>query len=138
MVNMQEDVYQKSVTLLVQTSKMTGRVLLQAIQKYLSAQQQRHQLNIRDKSLNPAYQGRMGIKTLKIERVGLSNIEIHDENIREFERIARRYGIEYAIKKERGESNSHYLVFFRGKDTDVLQMVFNEFVKKRLKVQDRP
>jgi hypothetical protein len=80
----------------------------------------------------------MTIRQLMKERSGLSNIEIHDEHIHDFERIARRYGIEYAIKKERNKEAPHYLIFFRSRDTDVLQTAFNEFVKKRLKIQERP
>lgn len=135
---MQEEISQRSITLIVQTGKMTGKVFLQAIQKYLDFLKQQRQQKARDKQLHPAYQGRMTIKELMKERSGLSNIEIHDEHIHDFERIARRYGIEYAIKKERSKESPHYLVFFRGKDTDVLQTAFNEFVKKRLKIQDRP
>lgn len=135
---MQEEVSQRSIALIVQTGKMTGKVFLQAIQKYLDFLKQQRQQKARDKQLHPAYQGRMTIKELMKERSGLSNIEIHDEHIHDFERIARRYGIEYAIKKERSKESPHYLVFFRGKDTDVLQTAFNEFVKKRLKIQDRP
>ncbi len=135
---MQEEISQRSVTLIVQAGKMTGKVFLQAIQKYLYILKQQRQLKARDKQLHPAYQGRMTIKELMKERSGLSNIEIHDEHIHEFERIARRYGIEYAIKKERSKESPHYLVFFRGRDTDILQTAFNEFVKKRLKIQDRP
>ena len=135
---MQEEIEQKSITLIVQTGKMTGKVFLQAIQKYLYILKQQRQLKARDKQLHPAYQGRMTIKELMKERSGLSNIEIHDEHIHEFERIARRYGIEYAIKKERSKESPYYLVFFRGRDTDVLQTAFNEFVKKQLKIKDRP
>ena len=135
---MEEEISQRSITLIVQTGKMTGKVFLQAIQKYLDFLKQQRQQKARDKQLHPAYQGRMTIKELMKERSGLSNIEIHDEHIHDFERIARRYGIEYAIKKERSKESPHYLVFFRGKDTDVLQTAFNEFVKKRLKIQDRP
>ena len=97
---MQEEISQRSITLIVQTGKMTGKVFLQAIQKYLYILKQQQQQKSRDKQLHPAYQGRMTIKKLMKERSGLSNIEIHDEHIHEFERIARRYGIEYAIKKE--------------------------------------
>ena len=123
---------------IIQTGKMTGKVFLQAIQKYLALDPQRRQLNARDKALHPEYKGRMTIREMMKERSGLTNIEIHDENIHDFERIARRYGIEYAIKKERDKNPPHYLVFFRGRDTDILQTAFSEFVKKRLKVQERP
>lgn len=135
---MQEEISQRSVTLIVQTGKMTGKVFLQAIQKYLDILKQQRELKARDKQLHPAYQGRMTIRQLMKERSGLSNIEIHDEHIHDFERIARRYGIEYAIKKERNREAPHYLIFFRSRDTDVLQTAFNEFVKKRLKIQERP
>lgn len=135
---MQEEVSQKSMAFIIQTGKMTGKVFLQAIEKYLAQERQRRQLNARDKALHPAYKGRMTIREMMKERSGLTNIEIHDEHIHEFERIARRYGIEYAIKKERNKEAPHYLVFFRGRDADVLQTAFNEFVKKRLKIQDRP
>lgn len=135
---MQEEISQRSVTLIVQTGKMTGKVFLQAIQKYLDILKQQRELKAREKQLHPAYQGRMTIRQLMEERSGLSNIEIHDEHIHDFERIARRYGIEYAIKKERNREAPHYLIFFRSRDTDVLQTAFNEFVKKRLKIQERP
>ena len=135
---MQEEISQRSVTLIVQTGKMTGKVFLQAIQKYLNVLRQQRELKAREKQLHPAYQGRMTIRQLMEERSGLSNIEIHDEHIHDFERIARRYGIEYAIKKERNKEAPHYLIFFRSRDTDVLQTAFNEFVKKRLKIQERP
>lgn len=135
---MQEEISQRSVTLIVQTGKMTGKVFLQAIQKYLDILKQQRELKAREKQLHPAYQGRMTIRQLMKERSGLSNIEIHDEHIHDFERIARRYGIEYAIKKERNREAPHYLIFFRSRDTDVLQTAFDEFVKKRLKIQERP
>lgn len=137
-IKMQEEVSQKSMAFIVQTGKMTGKVFLQAIEKYLALERQRKQLNTREKSLHPAYKGRMAIREMMKERSGLSNIEIHDQHIHDFEKIARRYGIEYAIKKVLDKTPPHYLVFFRGRDTDILQTAFNEFVKKRLKVQERP
>ncbi len=59
---MQEEVSQKSMAFIVQTGKMTGKVCLQAIEKYLALERQRKQLNTREKSLHPAYKGRMAIR----------------------------------------------------------------------------
>ncbi len=134
---MQEEVSQKSMAFIIQTGKMTGKVFLQAIEKYLAQERQRRQLNARDKALHPAYKGRMTIREMMKERSGLANIEIHDEHIHDFERIARRYGIEYAIKKERDKTPPHYLIFFRV-EIQMSPNAFSEFVKKRLKVQERP
>ena len=51
---MQEEIEQKSITLIVQTGKMTGKVFLQAIQKYLDILKQQQQQKARDKQLHPA------------------------------------------------------------------------------------
>ena len=44
---------------------------------------------------------------------GASTIEINDPSIKDFERIARKYGVDYAIKKCKGDKPK-YMVFFRG------------------------
>ena len=45
---------------------------------------------------------------------GVSNIEITDPSIKEFEKIARKYGVDYAVKKDRSSSPPKYLIFFQG------------------------
>ena len=59
---------------------------------------------------------------------GVSNIEITDANIKAFESTAKKYGIDFALKK----ADDRYLVFFKGRDADVLTAAFREFSKKKL------
>ncbi len=44
---------------------------------------------------------------------GISNIEITDPSIKEFEKIARKYGVDYAVKKDRSSSPQSNLIFFQ-------------------------
>lgn len=39
------------------------------------------------------------MKQLIGQNQGVSNIEINDPSIRDFERIARKYGVDYAVKR---------------------------------------
>ena len=55
---------------------------------------------------------------------GVSNIEITDANIKAFESTAKKYGIDFALEKGR---LTDYLVFFKGRDADVLTAAFREF-----------
>ena len=48
----------------------------------------------------------------------LSNIKITDENIKSFDRVARKYGMDYSLKKEVGADPPKYLVFFKAKDVE--------------------
>ena len=57
----------------------------------------------------------------------LSNIEITDNNIRSFEKIARKYRIQYSLKKDRSKEPPQYLVFFRAKDEAVMTAAFKEY-----------
>lgn len=54
------------------------------------------------------------MKQLIGQNQGVSNIEITDSNIKSFERVARKYGVDFAVKKDRSVSPPKYLVFSRG------------------------
>lgn len=88
---MQEEVENKAVTLAINTTKITARALKNAISKYLSH---------RKKKSRDSPQGRQTVKKLVGQGQGVSNIEITDSNIKSFERVARKYGVDYALKKD--------------------------------------
>lgn len=129
----QEEIEKKIIALSVQAGKMTGRVLQAAIREYLKQRQ-----NHKSKSQVKIYQGKQTIKQLVESGAALSNIEITDKNIKSFEPVAKKYGLDYALKKDKSKSPPVYYVFFKGKDTDVITMAFDEYSKKQIKRQNKP
>ena len=128
---MQEEIEKKTIALAISGGKMTGRTLAKAIKMYLQHQ--------KDKSKNPKiYHGKQTIKQLMKQNAGLSNIEITDKNIRSFESVAKKYNIDFALKKDNSEKPPRYLVFFKGRDAEVLTMAFNEYSQKILKQKEKP
>ena len=127
---MEEEVTQRTIALSIRTAKLTGNVLRAALRKFLAAQHQ--------KGKNPYKQGKQTVKELIGQNAGVSNIEINDGNIKSFERVAKKYGIDYALKKDKSENPPKYLVFFKGRDTDVLNQAFKEYVGKQMKQKDKP
>ena len=126
---MQEEIDRKVIALSVSSAKITGRVLAAAMREYLRRQQ--------NKQNQPA-KGRQSIKELVESGAALSNIEITNKNIRSFEPIAKKYGLDYALKKDTSTKPPHYLVFFKGKDADVITMAFREYSEKILKQKEKP
>ena len=57
--------------------------------------------------------------------------------IRDFERIARKYGVDYAVKKDRSTSPPKYLIFFKARDADALTAAFSEYTQRKVKKADR-
>ena len=88
---------------------------------------------------NPkAHHGKQTVKQLVEQGAGVQNIEITDKNIKSFERVARKYGVDYALKKD--PENGKYLVFFKARDADALNAAFAEYTAQTLKrgQQKRP
>ena len=78
-------------------------------------------------------------KFMKLKQnAGVSNIEITEGNIKAFESTAKKYGIDFALKKDATESPPRYLVFFKGRDADVLTAAFKEFSAKKLTQEKKP
>ena len=50
-----------------------------------------------------------------------------------FDRTARKYGIDYAVKKDRLSTPPKYLVFFKSRDADAMTAAFTEFSKRTLR-----
>lgn len=126
---MQEDIDHRAVTLAINTTKMTARVLKSAITKYLAHRKQKSRA---------APTGKQTVKQIVGQGQGVTNIEITDQNIKSFERVARKYGVDYALKKDMTGEKPRYLVFFKAKDTDALTAAFKEFTAKTLKREEKP
>ena len=129
---MQEEVEQRTVTLAINTTKMSANVLKSAISKYLAYRKEK----AREGPVKPC--GKQTVKELVGQNQGVSNIEITDKNIKDFERIARKYGIDFALKKDKTGDIPKYLVFFKARDADALTAAFKEYTAKTDRKKERP
>ena len=130
---MQEEVESRTVTLIINTTKMTANVLKSAISKYMNYRKSKKQDHA---SVKP--QGKQTLKQLVEQNQGISGIEIKDKNIKDFERVARKYGVDFALKKDRSSEKPKYMVFFKARDADALTMAFKEYTSKTDRKKERP
>ena len=134
---MQEEVENRTLTLVVSGTKFTGRLFKAAISKYMAHRREKklEKQRSRDSPVTPT--GKQTVKQLIGQNQGVSNIEINDPSIKDFERIARKYGVDYAVKKDRSASPPKYLIFFKARDVDALTAAFSEYTQKKVKKADR-
>ena len=57
---------------------------------------------------------------------------------RTFDHIAKQYGVDYAIKKDKTGEIPRYLVFFKARDADALTAAFTEYTGKKEKAKEKP
>ena len=123
---MQEEVEQKTFNLMVSTAKLTGRKILEAGRAALKQHQEMSAPH------------RQSVRTLLRQNRGVSSVEIGKTGIRDFERYAKKYGIDYAIRKDNSEVPPRYLVFFKAPDADAFNAAFKEYSASLLNKAKRP
>lgn len=133
---MQEEVESRTVTLAISTTRMTANVLKSAISKYLAYRKEKKVEKARAGPVKPC--GKQTVKQLVGQNEGVANIEITDRNIRDFDRVARKYGVDYALKKDKSGEIPKYLVFFKARDGDALTAAFKEYTAKTERRKERP
>ena len=133
---MQEEVENRTVNLAISTTKLTGRSLVNAFRAYLN-----HSRNVkaRKASIHDTHiVGEQTIDQLLGQNQGATNIEIEKTEIAGFKRILNKYGVDYAITKDRSQEPSRYLVFFKARDGDALTAAFKEYSAAMAKKAERP
>ena len=125
---MQEETNEKTIALYIKTGKLTAQTLQKAMKAILSKGK---------KQLAKPPQGKQSLKQLMKQNAGVSNIEITEGNIKAFESTAKKYNIDFSLKKVKGEQ-TRYLVFFKGRDADVMTAAFQEFSAKKLTQEQKP
>jgi hypothetical protein len=88
-------------------------VLKAAIAKYLAHRKEKKNAKARAGPVVPPRQAD-GEAARRAERGRAPNIEITDSNIRSFDRVARKYGVDYAVKKDRSVSAAEISRLFQG------------------------
>lgn len=127
---MQEEIEQKTITLAVSAAKFTGRELKDAISRFIQKQSaQRH-------CKEPAVKtGRVTMRQLQKQYGELRSVNIDDNNTRQFERIARKYHVQYKVFRcEKGK----YQIFFKAPNDEAMQSAFREYATKKLEKAERP
>ena len=127
---MQEEVDSKTVALVINSAKLTGRLFIAAIRKFL-----KHNKN--KNAVIP--HGKQTVKQLIGQNQGVTTFESNDIDVKGFERYARKYGVDYAIKKVRDDTGkAKFIVFFKGRDKDAIDTAMREYVAKAMSSEKKP
>ena len=136
---MQEEVENRTVAITTSAAKFTGRLFEAAICKYLE-----HRKNVKTQKANKVRaspvvpHGKQTVKQLIGQNQGVSTVESNDPDIKAFDRIARKYGVDYAVKKIKTPDKPKYVIFFKARDADALKQAFTEYVDKVTSRENRP
>lgn len=135
---MQEDLENKSVTLIINSSKLTARTLATAFTKLLRYSRNKiKEHHAEQQDVKP--QGKQTIKELIAQNQGVEKTELADrEEVKAFDRIAKQYGVDYAIKKGYSpEGKKRYILFFKARDRSAIDQAMSTYAAEYMKKHKR-
>lgn len=123
-----EEVNREEIQLGAKVANLTAREIKKALDKLLTA--------LKEQKQHPTVvHGKQSLKELSAQNTGLSSMELKDPNLRQLNREMKKAGIDFApVKTGKGE----YLLFFKGRDADVMTHAFNQYTKKLVKQAEKP
>lgn len=127
----QEEINNKQVALVQKGGKLTWALLLKAIKAY-----QQHQKNKQFNAKIP--QGKMSVEQLAKKDQGMSALDLNDKDMKNFDKIMKKYGVDYAVMTDKKATPPVHTIFFKGKDADAINKAFADLTKDITKKQTRP
>ncbi|WP_022769908.1 PcfB family protein [Butyrivibrio sp. NC2007] len=125
---MNEEVSAKYIRFCYQVGKVSGRALIRGLVAFLKYLDQQ--------SKAPKH-GKMTVKQLVKQGQGASSMEVSGESMRTFKRIANKYGVDFAIVKDKTSDPPRYTCFFKAKDIDAISAVVKEYSAKVVKREQK-
>lgn len=95
---MQEEVNEKTISLCIKGGKITAQILKAALIKLLAEMDKKKKQQEKEKG-QCKRTGKQSIKSLQKSGAQITNIVVTDNNIKSFDRVARKYGIDYSLKR---------------------------------------
>lgn len=131
---MQEEVENKTVNLVVNTTKLSAKTLYRALRAYLRYRKSKSY----EKKADPV-KGKQSVKELIGQGQGVASIPIGEE-LRNFKRCANKYGVDFAIVKDKTNNPPVHTVFFKARDADAIELVLKDYgdiLMKKGKITDK-
>jgi len=128
----QDQVNERCCCLIIRGGRLSGTTLAIAMRLFLRGGRRIHKFAT-------THKGKQTIRQLSKDGAKLESIDTKDGNTRAFKRTARKYGLQYAVRKDVSEVPPKYLVFFKSRDIDSMTAAFREFSNKQLeKSKEKP
>lgn len=129
---MQEEVEKQACNLVVTVSKLTTQKIAQKINKYIDEKKADKAAIRRAKKLEPKH-GRQTVKQLIGQGQGVQSIDIEKTDLKDFQKIANKYGVDFAVVKDKTAEPPVFNVFFRAKDYAAIESMMKEFTAQQMK-----
>lgn len=122
---------EKTVRIAVRVSQPSLKLFLRALKIFVGKSSE-----ALGEKLHPT-KGKQSVKTLIRQGQGVSSIPLAEKGLKDFNKIAGKYGVDFAVVKDSKSEPAVYTIFFKAKDMDVITRILQDYSAKQVKQPDR-
>lgn len=134
---MNDETNKEVVVLMFRATKLTAEAVAEAMARYRQNSKEEKRAKKLNKPVKEKH-GKMTLKELMAQNAGAVGIEIPRDGVGEFVKIAKSHRVDFTIKKDATTKPPTYMCFFKGRDKDVIEAAFKQFIKKQEQKNERP
>lgn len=128
MQEVEQEIGRQIIVVIKGAARLTPRLLVKALK--FAGKTATAPVKIPVKIHKKQRHGKMTVKELAEQNRGMTSIELHDSGFREFSRTAKKYGIDFAPYKFKGENK--FMIFFKAPDTDAMTACVKEYTQRQI------
>lgn len=121
----------KSIKLAIVVSKPTLKLFMKGL-KFAVGKPVKAAGHAIGQKIHPT-EGKQSVKTLIRQGQGVSSIPLADEGLKDFQKIAKKYGVDFAVVKDKNSEPPIYTIFFKAKDQDAIIRILDDYAAKQIK-----
>lgn len=122
-----EEISKETVDLAGKVTELTMQEVMKILQKFVEDTKQ----NMKAYS-NSSPKGKQSVKELIGQGQGVTSVDIEKTDLKDFQRIAKKYGVDFAVVKDKNSNPPVYTVFFKAKDQDAIINVIKDYTAKKM------
>lgn len=122
-----EEISKETVDLAGRVTELTMQEVMKILQKYVEDTKQ----NMKVYS-NSSPKGKQSVKELIGQGQGVTSVDIEKTDLKDFQRIAKKYGVDFAVVKDKNSNPPIYTIFFKAKDQDAITNVIKDYTSKKM------
>ena len=125
------EVTDKAVRIAVRVYKPTLELFMKALKNLVGKPTKAIGRTVKEK-IHPT-KGKQSVKTLIRQGQGVSSIPLANEGLKDFQKIAKKYGVDFAVVKDKNVDPPVYTIFFKAKDMDAITRILQDYSEKQVK-----
>lgn len=137
---MEQEVNMKITCIAVQSGERVGQVFLHGVKSFVDKQRSvaasRSKQGPVKKEHSQTGGKKVKIKDLRKDGSDIQFVDIKTEEMKDFQRYARKYGITYAMEMDKSTQPPTYYIYFKAKDGLLTEKALSEYIADRLKQKE--